>query len=196
MRLTLLVFFITFFSILNLSAQGLSFNERQLGTDKIIVCTNSSDKEFEVTLSYQCSGQSLSEASPIKKTITPYGEIEMVRISPIDGVSGSCSFNYTYTEIRHSRAKESPAYNYNGITVFGKNNCHRCDYFIDKLRNKNVSFQELNIDTYQADEDLMWETLKNAGFRGNSITTPIVVANGEVYYNIPDMDALLNKLKG
>jgi len=195
MRYPILTFLSCIFILSNINAQGLSFSERQVGDAKIIVCKNNSNKDFEVSLTYSCTGHTANYASPVKQTITAYSEIEVLILTPIKGVSGSCQMNYTYTEIRKSRAKESPAYNYDGITVFGKNHCPRCDYFITELRNKNVVFQELNIDTYQADNDLMWDKLKEAGFSGNSITTPVVISNNKVYYNVQDLDALLGKLK-
>lgn len=173
---------------------GLSFYEKRSGNDKIIVCNNNSDKKFEVTLNFSCTGHSTSRTSPLKQIIEPYNEQELVTLTPIEGVSGSCQMGYTYTEIRSSRAKESMGYGYNGIVVYGKNNCPRCDYFIDALYKKGTTFRELNIDLFEADNDLMWEQLEKHGYYSQRITTPVVSANGQLYYNIDDLDAVLGAL--
>ena len=183
----------------NVQAADLQFNEKQVGNKKIIVCKNSSSKDYEVIFSYSSSGHTVSAASPVKQVVKAYSEKEIISFSAIKGRAGSIQMNYTYKEIRKSKAKENVAYKSNkklkGITVFGKNSCGRCDYLIGGLKKSNVRFNELNIDTSQGDENLMWEKLMAAGFKGKSITTPVVVVDNKVYYNIKDLPALLAKLK-
>lgn len=184
---------------LNIQAVDLQFNEKQVGNKKIIVCKNSSNKDYEIIFSYSSSGHTVSATSPVKQIVKAYTEREIITFTPIKGVGGSIQMNYTYKEIRKSRAKESVAYhsnpNFNGITVFGKNYCGRCDYFMKELRKSNLRFSELNIDTSQSDEDLMWEKLQSSGFNGKSITTPVVVVDNQIYYNIKDLKGFLARLK-
>lgn len=199
MKQIIVLLFLSLSFVFNTQAADLQFNEKQVGNKKIIVCKNTSNKEYEVIFTYSSSGHTVSAASPVKYTVKAYSSADIITFTPIKGRSGSIQMNYTYKEIRKSRAKESVAYNSNrnfkGITVFGKNYCGRCDYLIDGLKKNNVRFQELNIDTSKGDEDLMWDKLMASGFNGKSITTPVVVVDNQVYYNIKDLPAFLARLK-
>lgn len=195
MKQIFLLFFVAICFTLNIQAQDISFNQKDIGNQKVIVCTNNSAKDFEVTFTYTSRGYTASAASPIKQIVKANTVQDIASFTAIKGQPTSLQMNYNYTEIRKSRAKESVAYNADGIIVFGKNYCGRCDYFIKELKTNHVSFKELNIDTSQGDKDLMWARLQAAGFSGSRITTPVVIVDNQVYYNIKDMNALLAQLK-
>lgn len=81
------------------------------------------------------------------------------------------------------------------ILLFLKEGCGRSQHVERYLRNNNISFTLYNTTTNEAHNELMWETLREAGYRSGAITMPVVVVGDRVYYSIPDLNEFLSTLQ-
>jgi glutaredoxin len=192
-----LILFISIFSILNTTAQNLQLTEKKSGNKISIICNNSSSKDFEITFTYNISGFNADRLSPVVQIVKAGGKLKIVTFTGIPGVSGTYKMGYSYKEIRGGTLPVSSAVaeNMNGIHVFSKNGCSRCSYVLSDLKKSDVAFKDHNTDNSNTDDRLMWKMLYKAGFKGNSISMPVVVVDDKVYYNIPNLKNLLAWLK-
>ncbi|MBK8701650.1 MAG: glutaredoxin [Saprospiraceae bacterium] len=81
-----------------------------------------------------------------------------------------------------------------GIVIFSKDGCGKCAYAIKYMKEKNLTFKEINISANEADKKLMWDTLLSGGFSGTSVQTPVIMVDGKVHYNM-DIKSFLADLK-
>ena len=81
------------------------------------------------------------------------------------------------------------------IIVYSKETCGRCQYLTKSLRNKQIQYKEWDIEKDVETSQEMWHLLKESGFEGESITTPVIILNGQLYYNIDDLVDFTEKLK-
>ena len=81
------------------------------------------------------------------------------------------------------------------LVIYGKANCGRCDFVTKSLRNKKINYKEYNIEKNETRNKEVWLMLRDAGFDGNQIITPIVLLNGTLYYNIGDLIDFVDKLE-
>jgi glutaredoxin len=79
------------------------------------------------------------------------------------------------------------------VNVFTKDDCPRCAFVIEELEKNGVVFLELNTTIAPSNNDLMFEKLKEAGYKENNIQMPVVVNKGEVYYNIKDLKTFVKQ---
>lgn len=198
-----LILFISIFSILNTTAQKLQLTEEKSGNEISIICNNNSSKDFEITFTYGTSGLKADRPSPVVQVIKANGKAKVVTFT---GTSGTYKMSYSYKEIRGGASPSasipsspstppSAVAKMNGIHVFSKNGCSRCSYVLGDLKKSNVTFKNHNTDNSAKDDRLMWKMLAKAGFKGNSISMPVVVVDDKVYYNIPNLKSLLAWLK-
>lgn len=191
----LLILLISIFGILNSSAQNLQLAEKKVGNKISIICHNHSSKDFEITFTYNISGFNADKPSPIVQIVRANGEAEIVAFTGIAGVSGTYKMSYAYKEVREGTLPSVSLSKMDGIHVFSMNGCARCNYVIGNLQKNKVVFKNHNTDNSNADDLLMWKLLHKAGFKGNSLSMPVVVVDDKVYYNIPNLKVFLENLK-
>ncbi|MGK0391519.1 MAG: glutaredoxin [Maribacter sp.] len=192
-----LILLISVFCLLNITAQSLHLTEKKSGNEISIICNNPSSKDFELTFTYGISGFNADRSSPVVQVVKAGGKSKIVTFTGIPGVSGTYKMSYSYTEISKGTlpASSAASTNMNGIHVFSKSGCSRCSYVLSDLEKNNVAFKDHNTDNSDVDNRLMWKMLYRAGFKGNSISMPVVVVDNKVYYNIPNLKNLLAWLK-
>jgi glutaredoxin len=79
-----------------------------------------------------------------------------------------------------------------GLKVYTMNGCGRCAKVVKFLKDNSVEFTELNTTTSKSNNNAMWALL--SGKVSGSITMPVVDNNGEVAFNIKDLDSYLQTL--
>jgi pathogenesis-related protein 1 len=80
------------------------------------------------------------------------------------------------------------------VEVYTMEGCGRCAYTVEYLENNNIEYVEYstNDDKYNSK---MWELVQASGkYDGESISMPVVVFNGEVSFNIADLETFLSKI--
>lgn len=82
-----------------------------------------------------------------------------------------------------------------GVIIFDKNECSRCEQTILYCVENNIDFKLLNISENEKNEILMWQVLEAVGYKGETVQTPLILVNGEVTYNHEDLDGFLKTLK-
>jgi len=83
----------------------------------------------------------------------------------------------------------------NSIIVFSKSNCGRCTRTIEYLKTNNIKFTEKSITKSKKNRKELNNHLFESGFKGGSFSTPVIVVDGKVNYNIEKLDTFLSKLK-
>jgi glutaredoxin len=170
-------------------------------------CSNDSDKEIEVKITLTLTGIESSTPSPIIATIPAKGNKELTSLK-MTGGPASYSYNVSYTVRTTSQPEVSSRDSKNtaivtntslqipekGILVFSKNGCGRCTYAHNFLEDNEVDFKEINISENDENSDFFWSTLKNSGFSGNSVQTPVIVVDGKVHTKLKDLKGFLKSI--
>ncbi|MBK9254132.1 MAG: hypothetical protein IPM42_01450 [Saprospiraceae bacterium] len=81
------------------------------------------------------------------------------------------------------------------INVFTQDGCGRCEFVINYLETNKIPYTELNTTIHTPNQELMFEQLTNAGFKGSSVKMPVVVYNGKTQYDIKDLNKFVEGLK-
>ena len=82
-----------------------------------------------------------------------------------------------------------------GIVIFDKTNCGRCQKVKAYLDAEKIPYQRLNITDVPMNKKLMWDMLKLNGFQGREIKTPVMLVNGEISHSHQDLMDFLQNLK-
>ena len=81
-----------------------------------------------------------------------------------------------------------------GIVIFDKNECSRCERTIAYCIENNLDFKLLNISGSEDNAILMWQLLEQMGYEEETVQTPVIIVNGKVTYNHEDLDLFLEAL--
>lgn len=181
------------------------------------------DQAISFVLEITSVGFGLKKLETISKVIPAGGEIDIIKLVPRPNRECSYSANFSYEtkqaqnarlveKKKMNRAEQNAIVNENqasspkveqpkiaavendGIVVYSKNGCGRCEYVTNYLKLNEIPFTDLNITTDQRSEDLMSEVLYADGYKGGSFMTPVITVNGEVFYNIKDIKGFVKDL--
>jgi len=83
------------------------------------------------------------------------------------------------------------------VTIYAKPGCGRCEYAMEFMKENKIPFIQYN-SADDARNDEMWNLVRNTGkySNGESITMPVLVFKGNVYFSVDDLDALLSSFSG
>lgn len=108
----------------------------------------------------------------------------------------ACSQEKTLTTIK----KEHQLTDYNklneGVVIFDKDECSRCEQTILFCAENDIDFKLLNISESQDNAGLMWQLLEAVGYEEENVQTPVIIVRGKVTYNHEDLGEFLKALKG
>lgn len=79
------------------------------------------------------------------------------------------------------------------LQIFTSKTCGRCRMSKQFLASNNIAYTDLDVDNNEANKNKMWNLLLAKGV--NNVTFPVVINNGELFYNIADLNGFLNNLK-
>ena len=155
-----------------------------------------------VEMNVEGSGFTTSVPLPVKAELSAFEKKELVKI--ILDASGNSSYNVSFKQYKGSVKPQQNASTQKptlsnealnrGIVVFSKDGCGKCTYAKNYFKEKGKAFTELNISKNESDEQLMWDKLKEAGFSGGTVQTPVIVVDGKVHYNM-DLKSFLSNIK-
>jgi glutaredoxin len=73
------------------------------------------------------------------------------------------------------------------VTIYTMPGCGRCGYTLNYLKTNNIPYTEYSTADKEGNMK-MWRALSDSGkFAGGGISMPVVVINGQTYFNIPDL---------
>ena len=115
-------------------------------------------------------------------------------------VKGEYTYDFTYVNQFPMEKLIQPDYEVSdvkindGIVIFDKTNCGRCQKVKAYFSENNIPFQSLNITDFPMHRKLMWDLLQLNGFTGNNIKTPVMLVNGEISHSHENLMGFVQSL--
>ena len=217
MRIILAFTMILFVSI-SLVGQDIVIEAKDEGTEMVLMATNNEDSDVKVTIELDAKGYDIGTKNKVDVLIPKNETIEVGRYKRDQSVSASFRYGYSLTQTTTSTTKSTSSTksssssnsgkettnlepkdeslkDMKGLYVYSIDRCGRCKYAVDFLKSNNIAFTEKNIDENDENNKEAFKYLNASGFEGGSFTTPLIINNGKVSYNIKDLKGFLKELK-
>jgi glutaredoxin len=196
--LTILLFFSFFISAT--AQEEVEVYEKQDGNKVLLMAKNNLDEAVEVTLNVMYKGYTTKDVFPKVIVLKEKEEVIMTTLVIPPGTQCEYGTSVSYKKVNKTQNKRitrttGVQINPVKVNVFTKDDCARCAFVIEQFEKNNVVFLELNTSIAPSNNELMFEKLKEAGYKDNQIQMPVVVHKGEVFYNIKDLKAFVEKFK-
>ncbi|WP_299678617.1 hypothetical protein [uncultured Dokdonia sp.] len=159
---------------------------------------NNTDIEQEAFLMVKGEGFRRSADRPIIKKIPPHSKVVMIILIPLKGATPTYTKIFTFEEQLQTikkRKGEGQAERVNllpvdpeQLTVFIENDCEKCSYLTDYLRNQRIKHRALDIKKNNAVFNLMWKHLKDSVSGRELIKMPVLMHQEKMYFDIIDME--------
>lgn len=204
MRNLLLITIMLLVHLLNAQPSEIELLETRSDGKIELFAQNNSEEALEITLSAELTGFITTDKNPLKQTILPKTKSLVMTLVAPPGVACQYSTSVTYTkakkvttnrDLTKKENSSSDKINLTKINVFTQDGCGRCDYVVKYLQDKKIPFVELNTTTLPSNQGLMFESLQEAGFTGNSVQMPVVINKGKAEYNIKDLPTWVKSIK-
>jgi len=220
-----LVTFIVLISIITTGfaqKQDIEVFEKKEGSKVIVIARNTGKLDYSVTLVITAKGMDVSPSTKVEAVIPAGFMKEMANLVPRPGESWEYGYEVSFlqsmvkittkpntfttqeTQTSPSSTKPTPPsppppptpnLSKADIVLYSKPGCSRCSFTKKKITSLGIAFEEYNTTSDSPEISNMWAQLRNSGFSGGSVTMPVVRANGKYYYNIPDLEGFVAKLK-
>lgn len=223
MKYTLL-FFMLFLSSFSFAQKGtVTLEEVKDGSTITLIGKNTTDQDQEITLQITSEGLGLNKKETIEKVIPAHSNLELILMTPEAGKAWTYKTALSYKAIAEEKIETPEAVHESykrttqethtktthietseanpditqsdKIIVYTKNGCGRCSFVVKYLKENNIPYEELNITNNEKNNKQMSKDLFASGFKGGGFTTPAVVVDGEVFYNIKDLQSFVSQLK-
>lgn len=193
--------------------QDITIFEKKDGNKNIVMARNTGKVAYLVTLQIDATGMDVTPGMKAEGVVPAGYMKEMATITPRPGESWSYGYEVSFTEhtaqeIHQETAspKETstasipaptakPTSQDNSIIVYTQAGCGRCSTVKRELTNRGISFKEVDVNSGKPEVNDMWKELQDTGFSGNSVTMPVVKADGKLHYNIKDLMGFVNGLE-
>ncbi len=217
--LSVLLLALTFLNPVISQQQDITIFEKKEGSKNIVMARNTGKVPYLVSLNITATGM---DVLPDKKVeaVVPAGHMkEMATITPRPGESWSYGYDVSFMEhtgqpVKSTTTQTTPAPSADepgtsiaipaiepatdsdaSIIVYTQKGCGRCATVKRELTAKGIGYKEIDVNSGAPEVNTMWKELRDTGFSGNSVTMPVVKANGELYYNIKDLMGFVEGLK-
>jgi glutaredoxin len=201
---SLILIIFCFLQIL-VSAQDVEITEENSGSDINLYAVNNSADELDLTFKLELSGCTTNEILPVKKELKPKSRVLLLTINTKSGIECVYNSSVSYQKLRSKDAtgQATPGkqrmtgiqINTTKLNIFTRDGCGRCEFAINYLDKNKVIYNELNTTIHLPNNDLMFEMLQKAGFKGNTVEMPVIIYNGVTHYNIKDLSNFLKSIK-
>ena len=197
--LFLLSMFFLYSTIITAQSSPIQIEEKQVPGGIEFYCHSNASTDFEITFGLEKTRNIKGYSKPIKKLVPAKESILLLKIQTSQGHA------YTYTtQLRQKQAGSRSAANSfgqskmaddhnKGIVLFDKTGCGRCTMAGNYLFDHGVKFTVLNI-SKDENNALMWEKLREQGFRGKRFQTPAIMVDGEISHSHKNLEKFLRKL--
>ena len=218
MRILLTVAMLVIMSM-SIMGQDVVIEAKKQGTEMVLIATNNENSDVTVIVELEVTGYDIGSENEIEVLIPKNETIEIGRYKRDESQSASFQYGYSLTQTTTTQTKKSTSSSSSsaaindgvvttnlvpedgstkdlkGLYVYSINNCGRCNYAVEFLESNNISFVEKNMDKNEEYSKEAFKYLGASGFRGGRFTTPMIIHNGKVSYNISDLKGFLKDLK-
>ena len=190
--------------LLSAQVQDIEVFEERGPSEIKLYAVNNTDDELDMTFTAILTGFISKESSPLKKVLKPRAKEFLMTLTAPSGIACEYKTSVSYKKVRKEgdtagqgkkQRMTSIQMNTNKINVFTQDGCARCEFVISHLEKNKILYVELNTTIHQPNQQLMFEKLEEAGFKGNSVQMPVVVQNNKTSYNIKDLTTFVKNLK-
>lgn len=203
-----LLIFITLFlpSVLMAQNKVIEVKEEAKGNKLFLFCENNASSTQEVTLTLSKLKGIKGYSKPIKKTVAANTKELFAKLT----IKGEYSYAYsTRNKSVMTKAdiakKEEKLKNYQykkgtnineGIVVFSRNGCVRCNKTTSYLLDNNIDFKYINISDKKNSKkkQIMLSKLMESGFLGGNLIFPVVMIDGVISYSHANLKEFLSGL--
>lgn len=134
--------------------------------------------------------------NPVTKLVPAKDSIVLKKLK----VTGHVKYKYTFQKRfpqsvlakREINLKDQPNLK-KGIVVFNDDNCPRCHYALNYFLEHHIDFKMLNLKKPENNQ-LMWKMLRDSGFQGKGVDTPVILVDGKISYNHKHLKAFVKDL--
>jgi glutaredoxin len=176
--------------------------EKAPGVIKLFLL-NKTKETKNVSLKVDFSGCSSGESPAMEKVLGPAEKVYAMTLGVKQGTP--CMYRTTITINGQSMdgAKPGPLSTEatpmselveDRMNIFTKKGCSRCRRVIEQLSARKIPFKEFDTSASNRHNDLMFNMLRQSGFKGGSVTMPVILMEGKVLYDLSDIDKWLESL--
>lgn len=205
--------------------QDIQVFEKKDGNKNIVVARNIGKVSYLVTLSIQASGMDVTPGIEVEAVVPAGYMKELATLTPRPGQAWSYGYDVSFVEYTGQAIKSAPkaepeltsntqpsstvtpnkkpvpaaassaGQNDAAVVIYTQEGCGRCAFVRKELTAKGVAYREIDVNSGAPEVNEMWKKLRDGGFNGDSVTMPVVSLNGELYYNIKDLQGFVNGIK-
>jgi glutaredoxin len=191
--------------------------EKKDGNKNIVIARNVGKVSYLVTINITAKGMDVLPSAKVEGVVPPGYMKEMATLQARPGEAWSYGYEVSFIEYAGEMPKASSASSNStkpipppspeppsvanadpftaSIVVYTQAGCGRCSFVKKEMKAKGIPFEEVDVNGGSTQVNDMWMQLRNSGFTGESVTMPVVIAHGELYYNIKDLAGFVNDLK-
>ena len=197
--------------------QDIDVFEKKEGSKVIVMARNTGKVEYSVTLDITSKGMDVTPSMKVVSVIPAGMMKEMANLVPRPGESWEYGYKVSFVQTgptpevkpnttasagsqpSNTTVKPAPTPSTDvskaNVILYTKPGCSRCAFVKKQLTAQGIAFEEYSTSSQSPEINNMWTGLRNSGFSGGSVTMPVVRADGKYYYNIPDLQGFVDKLK-
>jgi len=209
-----------FLAVVSGSAQGedIQVFERKEGNKVIVVARNVGKVAYEVTVAIEAKGMKVTPGLQVSAVIPAGYMKDMATLEPIPGQGWSYGYEVSFMESSGTPPsdpvrEESPATTSDAaapvtsqasppaslstapLVIYTQAGCGRCAMVRRELTSRGVQFEEVDVNSGSPEVNAMWMKLRENGFKGNSVTMPVVRYQGSYHYDIKDLRGFVDSIK-
>ena len=193
--------------------------EKKEGSTVLVIARNTGTMDYSVTVKITAKGMDVLPSATVEATIPAGYMKQMATITPRPGESWEYGYEVSYLPLGGKTTQPvtptpptpeavqtnpatdahemstAPELSKANIILYSKPGCSRCDFVKKELTAKGIAFEEYSTTSDSPEISNMWAGLRASGFSGGSVTMPVVRANGQYHYNIPDLSGFVASLK-
>ncbi len=162
---------------------------------------NNSNEEQEAFLIVQGEGFRRSADRPVIKKVPPQSKVLMITLIPLKGVEPTYTTIFTYErnlahiEKRKGADKEEHVnirpLKSDELTLFLEKDCEKCNILISYLNKNHIKYRRLDVRKNGKVFQFMWDNLRGNIPDEDVVTLPVIIHNGKIYHNIPNMQRFI-----
>ena len=213
-------FFIMMTSLLFAQNKDVEVYEKKEGDKVIVMARNTGKTEYAVKVTITSEGMDVAP-SPIVQATIPGGYMkELATLKPRPGELWSYGYDVSIMQTVAKTTPKSPdapvATSQNtsaelttqinqqpneaslsdaAIILYSKAGCGRCTFAKKQLNSLGIQYLEIDTKSNSPEVPNMWAQMRNQGFKGGSVTMPVIRVNGQYHYDIKDIEGFVAKLK-